>query len=105
MISALVTAGIKGGYLASPRLREVHWQAGDRPLPAPAGHVAGESALWVDPAEIPADADVDKLGQALAAGRRGERDELMANYRRLHRAAVGRADRADHPADRHRQPG
>ena len=40
--------------------------------------MAGESALWVDPAEIPADADIARLGQALAAGRRGERDELMA---------------------------
>ncbi len=26
-LSAMVTAGIAGGYLASPRLREVHWQA------------------------------------------------------------------------------
>ena len=26
-LSAMVTAGIKGGYLANPRLREVHWQA------------------------------------------------------------------------------
>ena len=41
--------------------------------------VAGESALWVDPAEIPADDDVGRLGQALAAGRRGDRDELMAS--------------------------
>jgi len=34
---------------------------------------------WVDPAEIPADADVAGLGQALAAGRHGDRDELMAS--------------------------
>jgi integrase len=40
--------------------------------------VAGESALFVDPAEIPADAEVARLGQALAAGRHGDRDELMA---------------------------
>ena len=46
MISALVSAGLDGGYLASPRLAKVHWQAGDRPL---------------------------------AAGRHGERDELMAS--------------------------
>jgi integrase len=57
----------------------VHWQAGDRPLPAPRVSVAGESALWVDPAEIPADDDIGRLGRALAAGRHGERDELMAN--------------------------
>jgi hypothetical protein len=53
MISALVSAGLDGGYLASPRLAKVHWQAGDRTLPAPRVTVAGESALWVDPAEIP----------------------------------------------------
>ena len=79
MLSALVTAGIEGGYLTSPRLAMVHWQAGERPLPAPRVTVSGESALWVDPAEIPADADIGKLGQALAAGRHGERDELMAS--------------------------
>ena len=79
MLSALVTAGIEGGYLTSPRLAKVHWQAGDRPLPAPRVTMAGESALWVDPDQIPADADIGKLGQALAAGRHGERDELMAS--------------------------
>jgi integrase len=35
--------------------------------------------LWVDPAEVPADADVAGLGRALAAGRHGDRDELMAS--------------------------
>jgi integrase len=79
MISALVTAGIEAGYLTSPRLAKVHWQAGDRALPAPAVSVAGESALWVDPAEIPSDDDIGKLGLALAAGAGGERSELMAN--------------------------
>jgi hypothetical protein len=78
-LSALVTAGIKGGYLANPRLREVHWQAAGRPVPEPQVSTAGESALWVDPAEIPAAADIGKLGQALALGRRGELDELMAH--------------------------
>jgi integrase len=78
MISALVGAGIDGGYLTNPRLKQVHWQAGDRPLPPPPVTVAGESALFVDPAEIPAAADVAALGQALAAGRRGHLDELMA---------------------------
>ena len=79
MISALVSSGLDGGYLASPRLAKVHWQAGDRPLPAARVSVAGESALWVDPAEIPAAGDLGKLGRALAAGRHGERDELMAS--------------------------
>ena len=67
LISALAGAGITGGYLANARLKEVHWQAGpDRPTPAPKVTVAGESALLVDPAEIPGHADVAKLGQALA---------------------------------------
>jgi hypothetical protein len=35
MISALVSAGLDGGYLANPRLAKVHWQAGGRPLPEP----------------------------------------------------------------------
>ena len=78
-LSAMVTAGIKAGYLANPRLREVHWQAAGRPVPEPAASTSGESALWVDPAEIPASADVARLGQALALGRRGELDELMAH--------------------------
>jgi integrase len=78
MISALVTAGLEGGYLASARLAKVHWQAGDRALPPPRASVAGESVLWVDPAEVPADADVAGLGRALVAGRYGDRDELMA---------------------------
>ena len=57
----------------------MRWQAGDRPLPAPRVSTAGESALWVDPAEIPAGGDIGTLGRALAAGRHGERDELMAH--------------------------
>ncbi|MGH3194626.1 MAG: tyrosine-type recombinase/integrase [Streptosporangiaceae bacterium] len=79
MISALVSAGLEGGYLANPRLAKVHWQAGGRSLPAARVSVAGESALWVDPAEIPAADDIGKLGRALAEGRHGERDELMVN--------------------------
>jgi integrase len=78
MISALVSAGLNGGYLADPRLAKVHWQAGGRPLPAGRVSVAGESGLWVDPAEIPAGGDIGALGRALAAGWHGERDELMA---------------------------
>ena len=78
-LSAMVTAGIAAGYLTNPRLREVHWQAAGRPRPAQQVTVAGESAQFVDPAEIPADDDVAGLGQALAAGRRGDLHELMAN--------------------------
>ena len=78
-LSAMVTAGIAAGYLVSPRLREVHWQAAGRAAPGPLVSIAGESAQFVDPAEIPADADVARLGQALARGRRGDLGELMAN--------------------------
>jgi hypothetical protein len=79
MISALVGIGIEAGYLANPRLAKVHWQAAGRQLPPASVCIAGESAMWVDPAEIPADGDIGKLGQALAGGRDGERYELMAN--------------------------
>jgi integrase len=78
MVSALVTAGIDAGYLVNSRLAKVHWQAGGRPLPAPAVSVAGESIQWVDPAEIPSDGDISKLGRALAAGGHGDLYELMA---------------------------
>ena len=79
MLSALVAAGIEAGYLTNPRLAKVHWQAAGRRLPAPQVIVAGESALWVDTAEIPADGDVDRLGKALGRGRRGHLHELMAS--------------------------
>jgi integrase len=79
MISALVTAGLEAGYVASPRLAKVHWQAGDRLLPAVQVSVAGESGMWVGPAEIPSDGDIGKVGRALAAGVHGERNELMAS--------------------------
>jgi hypothetical protein len=79
MLSAMVGAGLRGGYLVNPMLAWVHWQAGDRPLPAPKVTVAGESALLVDPSEIPSRVDVGNLGRALSARPQGERDELMAN--------------------------
>ncbi|HXS67143.1 MAG TPA: hypothetical protein VN767_30160 [Streptosporangiaceae bacterium] len=79
MISALVSAGIEGGYLTNARLAKVHWQAAGRVLPAPRVSVSGESALWIDPDEIPSDDDLARLGSALSRGRHGERDELMAN--------------------------
>jgi len=78
MLSSMVSAGLKGGYLVNPVLAEVHWQAGDRPLPAPAVGVAGESSLWVDPCEVPSHDDVAILGKALSARQHGEREELMA---------------------------
>jgi hypothetical protein len=74
-LSAMVTAG----YLTNPRLRELHWQPGGRPAPGPQVSMQGEAAQFVDPSEIPAAADVARLGRALAAGRRGDLHELMAN--------------------------
>jgi hypothetical protein len=41
MISALVSAGLDGGYPANPRLAKVHWQADDQNLPAPTVTVGG----------------------------------------------------------------
>jgi integrase len=79
MISAMVSAGLVGGYITNPRLAAVHWQAGDRALPPSQVSVAGESVLWVDPAEIPADSDVAKVGLALATVDRGDLYELVAN--------------------------
>jgi integrase len=78
-LSAMVTAGIRGGYLTSPRLAEVWWQAAGRPAPGPQAATQGESAQFVDPRQIPAAADVAKLGQALVTARRGDLHELMAN--------------------------
>jgi integrase len=79
MVSAMVSAGLDGGYLVNSRLAKVHWQAGQRPVPVPAVSVAGESGWWVDPAEVPSGGDVAGLGRALGAGVRGARDELMAH--------------------------
>jgi hypothetical protein len=42
-LSAMVTAGIAAGYLTSPRLKEVHWQAAGRPAPGPQVAIAGEA--------------------------------------------------------------
>jgi integrase len=78
MVSAMVTAGIKAGYLTSRGLAEVHWQPGERSVPGPKAAVAGEAAVWVDPAEIPAHDDVHKLALALNTGPLGDRHELMA---------------------------
>jgi integrase len=79
MISALTGAGITGGYLANPRLKEVHWQAKGRAVAAPRTVPAGESVLFVDPGDIPAADDIARLGHALAAPRWGLY-ELMVQF-------------------------
>ena len=76
-LSAMVTAGIAAGYLANPRLKEVHWQAAGRAAPA-AGHRRRGIRPVRRPGRDPRRADVARLGRALAAGRRGELYELMA---------------------------
>jgi len=57
----------------------VHWQAAGRAAPGPQVAIAGEAPQFVGPAQIPAHADVARLGRALARGRRGDLHELMAN--------------------------
>ena len=93
-ISALVNAGIAGGYLTNPRLKNVRWQPGNRPAPPPRTSVAGESALYVDQADIPATSDVTKPGQRPQLPQRRLRADGL--HRPLHRAAVGRTHRAHH---------
>jgi integrase len=77
-LRAMVNAGISGGYLMNATLGAVTWQPHDRPVPDQKAQVQGESAQWLDPAEIPSDTDVSTLAQALSLGKRGELDELMA---------------------------
>jgi hypothetical protein len=50
LVSALVSAGITGGYLANARLKQVHWQAQGRVVRELPAAAAGESVLFVDPA-------------------------------------------------------
>jgi hypothetical protein len=85
MLPALVAAGIEGGYLTSPRLAMVHWQAGDRPVPAQRVTVSAESALWVNPVGWGCLRNED---EAVGDDARGHRD-------RLGRLAGGEVDRDD----------
>ena len=59
----MVTAGIKGGYLANPRLREVHWQAGTGRCPSRGQRRRGIGAVG-RPRRDPGRRDIGKLGQA-----------------------------------------
>jgi hypothetical protein len=104
MISALINAGLEDGYLANPRLAKVPWQARDHALPEVAVTAAGESVVWVDPAEILSD-DISKLGRP-GAGRRAARRPGRADGhpRRLHRATLGRAGCPHRLSDRPGRP-
>lgn len=77
-LRAMVNAGIGGGYLTNAALGSVTWRPRDRPVPDVAVRVQGESAHWVDPAEIPSDDDVTRLARTLALGPYGDWGELMA---------------------------
>jgi hypothetical protein len=85
MISTWSASAWRPRTLANPRLATVQWQAAARA----AGGDGGESALWVDPAEIPSSGDLGGLGRALAAGLQGERGELTANTVPLKRLRCG----------------
>jgi hypothetical protein len=77
MISALVGAGLEGGYLANPRLARVHWQAGDRPLPRPgSASLATQRCGSTLPRFSPTRTSPSSAERC--TGRHGERDELMA---------------------------
>jgi hypothetical protein len=95
MLSSMVSVGLKGGYLVKPMLAEVHWQASDRPVPAPEVGVAGNPRCWSTPRRSPYGDDVATLGNALSARRRGERDELMANLAALSIGQVAQAARVN----------
>jgi integrase len=77
-LRAMVNAGISGGYLTNAALGAVTWQPHDRPVPDQKARAQGESAHWVDPAEVPSDTDASGLATALSLGKRGDLDELMA---------------------------
>ena len=77
MISALVSAGLEGGYRANPWLARVHWQAGDRPLPRPgSASLATQRCGSTLPRFSPTRTSPSSAERC--TGRHGERDELMA---------------------------
>jgi integrase len=77
-LRAMVNAGISGGYLTNAALGAVTWQPHDKLVPDQKARVQGESAQWVDPAEVPSDTDVSGLATALSLGKGADLDELMA---------------------------
>ena len=77
-LSAMVTAGITGGYLASPRLREVHWQAG-APAPGPQVSMPGSPRSSSTPPRSPPAPMSPGSARPWPRGRRGDLHELMAN--------------------------
>jgi hypothetical protein len=80
-------------------------QAGDRPLPPLRVSVAGESALWVDPAEIPAADDVAGSVRVSALARAVLSEQKAPALQRGGRIRMTDIDpQADielHPADEH----
>ena len=70
MLSALVAAGIEGGYLTSPRLAMVHWQAA-APAARPAATVWGSRRCGSTGPRSRPGSHIGKLGRALAEGLHG----------------------------------
>ena len=66
MISALVSAGIEGRLPGQPAAGEGALAGRRLRRPAPGWAWPANSALWVDPAEVPGHGDVTRLGEALA---------------------------------------
>jgi hypothetical protein len=44
-VSALIGAGLAGGYLVNPRLVQMHWQPGERQMPEAMSAIAGKRRL------------------------------------------------------------
>jgi hypothetical protein len=53
MISALVAAGLDGGYLTTPRLAAVHWQPAGRPSPIPSSPSPASPRCGLTPPRSP----------------------------------------------------
>ena len=78
-LSAMVTAGITGGYLTNPRLREVHWQAAGGPRPARRSACKGSPRSSSTPPRSPPPLTSPGSARPWPRGRRGDLHELMAN--------------------------
>jgi hypothetical protein len=78
MISALVGAGVSGGYLASDRLKGCTGRRGAVRCPRGGRQLRGRACCSWTPAEMPAADDVARLGQAVGANQWVY--ELMVNF-------------------------
>ena len=63
-LKALVKTGYADGFITNPRLAEVHWQAGNRPMPPRKVQHASEAETFIDPRTLPAHPAVAALAAA-----------------------------------------